>query len=143
MGKSKTLPRAGCRVAPEVTIWKPPSSAHSRGPLAWDDDVLEREAKRVKDETLRKAKLPAIQQCRNWLDLPWADMLTPVKTKLTEVKPPLENKSSSTREDTACLQRARAVYAVYVQFYQKIYPTAHHASVERSIREQEKAQRKA
>ncbi len=112
-------------------------------------DKLEREAKREKDETLRKAKLNAVQQCRRWLDLTWADMLTPVNTKLeaitTETKPLFEKEDqmSLSEDDAALLQRARAVYTIYYQFYQKIYPTAHRASVERRVRKREKAERNA
>ena len=107
-------------------------------------DKLEGQAKREKDEPLRGAKLNAVQQCRRWLNLTWADMLTPVSTKLnaltTEAKPLLEkeNELSFSEEDATCLQRARAVYTIYYQFYQKIYPTAHRANVSQSIRKPEK-----
>jgi hypothetical protein len=73
-------------------------------------------------------------------------MLTPVTASLealtTGVKPLLEkeNEQTLTPEDATHLQRARAIYAIYHQFYRKIYPTAHHASVERNVRQREKKQ---
>ena len=77
-------------------------------------DKLEREAKREKDESLRKAQLTAIQQCRRWLDLTWADMLSPVEAKLgaitTETKPLLEKEEEQTltAEDTIRLQMSQS-----------------------------------
>lgn len=111
-------------------------------------DKLEREAKRGKDTVLQRSLVQAVNQCRAFLNLTWADMLAPVKTKLeaitTEVKLLLEKEKQQqlSEEEATRLQRARAIFKIYYQFQKKIYPTASHASTERHIRTLEKERTK-
>ncbi len=112
-------------------------------------DKLERQAKRVQDEALRQAQINAVNQCRTWLNLTWAEMLSPVNAKLAtitaEVQPLLEKEAQQqplTEEEARYLQRARDMYGIYQQFQRKIHPTAFRASVERHIRERERTERK-
>jgi hypothetical protein len=109
-------------------------------------DILERKAKRVQNEKMRQALMNAVNQCRQWLTLNWADMLTPVDAKLTalaaEAQPLIEKerqKQAMTEEEQLHLRNTRDIYAIYYAFYQKIYPTAHRALVERHVRQQERA----
>jgi hypothetical protein len=111
-------------------------------------DKLERQAKRVQNEVLRQAQVNAINQCRNWLlSITWADMLVPVNGMLKaitdEAQPLIERerqKQAMNEQEQKRLQGMRDIYAIYYQFYQKIYPTAHRAEVSRHRREQEKAE---
>jgi hypothetical protein len=111
-------------------------------------DKLEREAKKEKDMILQRSLVHAINQCRAFLNLTWADMLAPVRKMLetitTEIKPLLEKEQQQTlsEEDALRLQRARAISQVYAQFRQKIYPTASRASTERHVHTLEKERAK-
>ena len=106
---------------------------------------LEHQAKRVQQEGARRDQINAVTQCRTWLELPWADMLPAVNTRLeeltTQAQPLLEKekqKQSITEQEQQQLQGMRDVYAIYTAFQQKISPTARRASVERHVREQER-----
>ena len=111
-------------------------------------DKLEREAKKEKDVALQRSLIQAINQCRAFLNLTWADMLAPVREMLgaitTEVKPLLEKEQQQTlsEEDALRLQKARAIFLIYYQFQKKIYPTASHASTDRHVRTVEKERAK-
>lgn len=112
-------------------------------------EKLERQAKRVQHEEARRDQVNAVKQCGQWLALAWADMLPAVNTRLegltTQAQPLLEKekqKQPMDEQEQEQLQGMRDVYAIYNAFRQKIYPTAHRASVERHVREQERVRGK-
>jgi hypothetical protein len=108
----------------------------------------EQEARTNKNEHLRKALLDAINECRTWVKLPWADIAEAVTKKVEatekEAEPLIEKKKSEplSEAEKARMNEVVALYQiVYHPFLQKIWPTVRRAQVERKAQAERKSGR--
>jgi hypothetical protein len=109
---------------------------------------IEQEARRNKNEHLRKALIAAINECFTWVALPWAEMDQPVAKKVkamnteAEVLGKKKKQAPLSEAEEARLNELVALYqVVYHPFSQKIWPTVRRAQLERKDRAQENAGR--
>jgi hypothetical protein len=108
----------------------------------------EQEARKNKNEQLRKALVAAISECSAWIGLPWAEMDQPVEEKVKAMNNEAEElgkkkkQASLSEAEEARLNELIALYqVVYHPFWKKIWPTVRRAQLERKDRAQEKAGR--
>lgn len=105
---------------------------------------LEGRARNIKNEAEQAAQLTAIEECRAWVGLPWAEMEQPVLRKLQDMKSeglPLiekEEQNQLSLEEGIRLNELLAAAFIYVQFLTRITPTALRARSRNWARLQEK-----
>ena len=108
-------------------------------------DRKEQETRKIKDEQVRQSLLAAINECRTWVERPWADMYQPTAEKVKMMKQEAEVLAKKKQQEPlseaeqARLAELNTLYeVVYQPFGQKIGPTVRRARAERS----EQARRK-
>ena len=92
------------------------------------------------NETLRTARMAALEQCETWLyALTWATMRSPVRQiceALRQEGLPLVQKGTGVSEtEAAHLAGIRASHAIYTVFLHKITPTALQAEIEHDTKQ--------